>query len=245
MLELKNLAIPDIPLPPWEEVSKIPIIESNEKLQPATLASHLWRVYPIYFKMMLPHAVPECFLRMGVYKRLLKVASLLPETLTLVVLDGWRDFALQQHLFDTLVEIVKLKHPERSLLQIKEEVRSLVSPPSVLSSSPSPHLTGGAVDVTLCDKNGVLLDMGTVFDEASPWSYTASYEGINTPNDMQINIRNNRRLLYNAMISAGFTNLSSEWWHFDFGDQLWAWYSGNKNAQYGATNPDSLEKLWQ
>ena len=26
---------------------------------------------------------------------------------------------------------------------------------------------------------------------------------------------------------AGFTNLPSEWWHFDYGDKFWAYFTGN------------------
>ena len=35
-------------------------------------------------------------------------------------------------------------------------------------------------------------------------------------------IKNNRRILYNAMISEDFVNLPSEWWHYDYGDKVWA-----------------------
>lgn len=30
----------------------------------------------------------------------------------------------------------------------------------------------------------------------------------------------NRKILYDAMIIAGFTNYPEEWWHFDFGNQF-------------------------
>lgn len=26
------------------------------------------------------------------------------------------------------------------------------------------------------------------------------------------------------MLDAGFSNPSSGWWYYDFGDQLWTWY---------------------
>jgi D-alanyl-D-alanine dipeptidase len=87
--------------------------------------------------------------------------------------------------------------------------------------------------------------MGTLFDEASPLSYTASLEKVKRLSPEQKVARDNRRVLYNVMINAGFTNLPSEWWHFDFGNQLWAWYSGNQQAIYGATHPGSLKCLWQ
>ncbi len=245
MDEIQHPAIPEISLPEWEQVSQISIIESGEALQPASLAPEPLRVYPAYFKMGIPGAPPECHLRLGVYNRLLQAAAGLPDEIRLVVLDGWRPFVVQQHLFDTLINLMAHAYPGRSPDQLIAEARNLVSPPSSLNSAPSPHLTGGAVDVTLTDKNGRLLDMGTLFDEANPLSYTASLEGIGTLNTAQKTARNNRRILYQAMTGAGFTNLPSEWWHFDFGDQLWAWYSESGHAIYGATHPESLEKLWQ
>ena len=35
----------------------------------------------------------------------------------------------------------------------------------------------------------------------------------------------NRRLLYHVMTENGFTNLPSEWWHYDYGDRFWAYYN--------------------
>ena len=61
--------------------------------------------------------------------------------------------------------------------------------------------------------------MGTGFDAFSKKTNTVYYEGINNE------IRNNRRLLYYTMIKAGFTNLPSEWWHYDYGDRFWAYYT--------------------
>lgn len=29
-------------------------------------------------------------------------------------------------------------------------------------------------------------------------------------------------MLYNVMKAVGFTNLPSEWWHYDYGDDKWA-----------------------
>ena len=29
----------------------------------------------------------------------------------------------------------------------------------------------------------------------------------------------------NVMTKAGFTNLPSEWWHYDYGDRFWAYYN--------------------
>lgn len=245
MNKYQSIAIPDIPLPDWQQLNQIPIQESAEALHPASLAPAPVSVYPVYFKMGIPGALPECHLRSGVYQRLLKAATYLPANMRLVVLDGWRPFSVQQHLFDTLLNLMAHTYPDSSPEALIAKARTLVSPPSSKRSAPSPHLTGGSVDVTLADENGQILEMGTLFDEASPLSATASFENLQQPDKSQLQSRNNRRILYQAMTRAGFTNLPCEWWHYDFGNQLWAWYHGNKHAIYGATHVDSLETLWQ
>ncbi|WP_445010846.1 M15 family metallopeptidase [Vreelandella stevensii] len=53
------------------------------------------------------------------------------------------------------------------------------------------------------------------------------------------------RLLYDAMRQQGFTNLPSEWWHFDLGDQLWAHYGGHPHARYGPAELDTIENRWR
>ena len=50
--------------------------------------------------------------------------------------------------------------------------------------------------------------------------------------------RANRRLLYWLMIDAGFASNPSEWWHFSFGDQMWAKLRNEPEALYaGAEAP--------
>jgi len=237
--------IPEIQQPDWPGVAQIPITECGEGLQPASLAPEPLCTYPAYFKMGIPGAPPECHVRLGVYERLLQAAQQLPSGLRLVVLDGWRPFSVQQHLYDTLLNLMEHSLPQMSNEQLQAQARNLVSPPSTAVTAPSPHLTGGSVDITLADRYGHLLEMGTRFDEASPLSFTASFENRNDLSAAEQEARDNRRLLYNIMTDAGFTNLPSEWWHFDYGNQLWAWCSGNSQAIYGTTHPESLEDMWQ
>lgn len=237
-------AIPTLSMPDWLQLQRIPIIECGEPLQPAGLCRE-WLTWPAYFHQRISGAVPECHLRAGVFDRLLQAARSLPDDLQLVVLDGWRPFSVQQYLFDTLLNLMGHANPELSEYQLTARARELVSPPSTDSAAPSPHLTGGAVDVCLADSDGRLIDMGTRFDEASPLSFTAALEDDAHHAMGEFMARHHRRLLYRAMTDAGFTNLPSEWWHYDFGDQLWAWYSGESTARYGATHLPSLEHLWQ
>lgn len=75
----------------------------------------------------------------------------------------------------------------------------------------SRHCSGTAVDLTLTDKKGRELRMPTGFDQGGPMSYYA-YRGNN------LEIRRHLSALQQAMVTAGFTMLDTEWWHFDDAD---------------------------
>ncbi|MBB3190297.1 M15 family metallopeptidase [Halomonas cerina] len=238
-------AIAPHPEPDWSVVSRLPIAGSDEPLVPLSLAPAPLRIFPVYAKQGLPGAIDECYVREGVYRRLLRVARALPTDYGLVVLDGWRPWRVQQYLFETLHEALRAHHPELSEEALLERTREFVAVPSRDARAPSPHLTGGAVDVTLSDADGLPLDMGTLFDEAVPASHTAALEAIARPTSRERQARDNRRRLYGAMLEQGFTNLPSEWWHFDAGDQLWAHYGGHQQAVYGPAELETVESRWR
>ncbi|WP_234261497.1 M15 family metallopeptidase [Halomonas sp. MCCC 1A11062] len=237
--------VPSLDAPEWERVSALPITECGERLIPMSLAPEPIKVFPAYARLGIPGAVPECFVREGVYRALLQAARRLPEGIGMVVLDGWRPWRVQQYLFDTLHEAIHHHHPSLDEGELMVRTREFVSLPSRDPLAPSPHLTGGAVDVTLCDADGMPLDMGTQFDEAIPASHTDHLETLKASSAAQRQARDNRRLLYRVMHEAGFTNLPSEWWHYDFGDQLWAHYSGSGVARYGPAELDTIENRWR
>ena len=75
----------------------------------------------------------------------------------------------------------------------------------------SNHSRGTAIDVTLMDDRGHLLDMGAGFDEMHDRSH-AWHPSV--PPAAQRN-----RLLLNAiMFGGGFVGINSEWWHFELPD---------------------------
>ena len=72
----------------------------------------------------------------------------------------------------------------------------------------SVHNRASAVDLTILDKNGKALDMGTEFDELSIKSnHTYLY--------FSDTILKNRLFLKELMISCNFTPIRSEWWHYN------------------------------
>ena len=96
---------------------------------------------------------------------------------------------------------------------------------------PAVHSTGGAVDLTIVGPDGETLEMGTGFDEFNDATWTYAFEPDSGTGLVNDEARDNRRLLYNVMTEVGFTNLPSEWWHFDYGDGMWAQLK-NGNAIY-------------
>lgn len=235
--------IPRVEDPDWARVADIPIHENAEPLTTLRLAPTL-RVYPAYLHLGVPDAVTDCHVRTGVFERLLHASALLPEGYALVILDGWRPIAVQRHLYRALESTMSQHHPFADAETLERLTRQFVAPPSTAPHSPSPHLTGGAVDVTLCDEQGRLLHMGSRFDEVGPRSFTAYFEWAELVSAEDHNARQNRRLLHHAMTHAGFSNLSSEWWHYDYGNQLWAWHGGHEAAFYGPTELPRLEAQW-
>jgi D-alanyl-D-alanine dipeptidase len=72
----------------------------------------------------------------------------------------------------------------------------------------SRHNLGLAVDCTLVElATGRELRMGTAFDTFSAAAHTANATG---------EVAANRSRLVQAMAAEGFTNLSTEWWHFSY-----------------------------
>jgi D-alanyl-D-alanine dipeptidase len=154
-----------------------------------------------YHHAGLEDATRCAHLRQGAAARVYTAASTLPDGFGLAVLDAWRPLSLQQRLHE-------------SALRNATDPR-YVSEPSRDPATPPPHLTGGAVDVTLT-WNGAPLRLGTAFDDFSVEAHSASHE---TKSGL---VRELRRLLYWAMRDQGFVVLDSEWWHFEFGTRRWA-----------------------
>jgi D-alanyl-D-alanine dipeptidase len=75
----------------------------------------------------------------------------------------------------------------------------------------SPHSRGAAVDLTLIDRAGQELDMGTAFDAFTPLSHHAS-------NVVSSAAQRNRLLLLGVMTAAGWDFYRNEWWHYQLFD---------------------------
>lgn len=79
----------------------------------------------------------------------------------------------------------------------------------------SVHNYGAALDITLCDRQGNPVDMGTTFDffgELAQPQLEAHFLSEGKLTTQQIA---NRKLLRTVMQQAGFRQLPTEWWHYN------------------------------
>lgn len=229
MMEIENTN----PIPKLNKVDgwkNIEIRECGEKLVPINgqFASSIL-VDAQYYKQNIPHASETMFTREGVLKQLLVAASYLPKGYKLLIWDAWRPLEVQKAIFDSYVKKLKEKNnvPNENLIELAQKYVSL---PSQDTKKPSPHYTGGAIDLTICDQNGNQLKMGTHFDHFGPESAMCFYEN-SRPHSI---CAQNRRLLYHVMTKAGFSSYDEEWWHFDFGNQFDAAKKKEQFAIYGS-----------
>ena len=192
---------------------------------------------PKYYECGIPGAIPQIYVRKTVSEMLLSAARALPAGFKLKIFDAWRPFAVQKALYDDYFSNLRqaFEGKLKSDAELHKMASLFVSYPSTDPNSPFVHSTGGAVDLTIVDPSGKELNMGTDFDEFSDAAHTAYFE---TGSDIEI--RDNRRLLYHTMLSAGFTNYPSEWWHYDYGDRFWAAITNRKSIYPGIyMNPSS------
>lgn len=146
--------------------------------------------------------------------------------LQLKIFDAFRPHAVQQFMVDfTAARLARERgldfpaaaHDERE--SILRAVYSIWARPSDDPALPTPHSTGGAIDLTLVDAGGAELRMGGAIDEISARSLP-NYYRLKSGKDFT-HYHSNRELLCSVMESAGFRRLSHEWWHFSYGDQMW------------------------
>lgn len=204
----------------WKEVK---IQENNEPLVSLNdFAPEYIQVKSQYFEQNIKGALEICYCRKGVAQKLIEAAKYLPKGYKFLIWDAWRTVEVQQSIFNNFKVELKLKHPKLiDDYQLQKATEKYVSLPSSDPLKPSPHLTGGAIDLTIVNDEQVRLEMGTEFDFFGKTAKTDFFE-TNSKTDNDFIVRDNRRLLYNILINCGFTNYPEEWWHFDFGNQFWA-----------------------
>ncbi|MCG8532376.1 MAG: M15 family metallopeptidase [Desulfovibrionales bacterium] len=229
--------IPPMKVPSWDDVYSIQINEEGEDIVSLSELGDLISIQPTYWLAGIEGSFPGCYVRASVLQKLEEASRLLPDGLRLMVLDGWRSQTTQRSLFNDCYSVLRKQHPELEQSVVTQRAKQFVALPSENATRPSPHSTGGAVDLMIVDNNDQQLFFGAPFDFPGDISTTRYYEELLEKGEM-LDAQNeqamyNRRLLYDVMIAAGFVNYHNEWWHFEYKTQRWAYMLSKPEAYYG------------
>jgi zinc D-Ala-D-Ala dipeptidase len=168
--------------------------------------------------------VERPLVRSGVAARLAVAQLLLPPGRRLRVVEGHRCPDDQLAIWRRYAADVARDHPLADADERRRLTSRFVSPLEV-----APHVAGAAVDVTLVDRLGREVDLGTPVDATPEESGGACFtDAVVGPAAQE-----ERRLLIEAMTGAGFVNYPTEWWHWSHGDRYWAWSTRTAAAIYG------------
>ena len=164
--------------------------------------------------------------REAIFEKIGRISKILDkQNKRLIIRSVWRGFAHQKLLRDRRIKIIKKKYPNKSLEEICEIVSYFIAP-----EAESMHSTGGAVDALIYDlEKDCVMDFGNndgLHLELNETCYTFHP-------DISPQVRKNRELLINLFDKEGFVVDPKEYWHFDYGNVIWAIEKGEKYAKYG------------
>lgn len=169
--------------------------------------------------------------------------------LELLLWDGYRTIDTQRDIWAFFIEEAERRLSNPTEKEKSEFAAQFISDPTRFSledaTSWPVHSTGGAIDLTLrLLESKQPLFMGSVFDDSSILSHTRFFEEKIALEDKSSLATSDyaalqgRRILYHTLRSLGMTNFANEWWHFDWGTQLWSLTramedKNNEKAWYG------------
>jgi D-alanyl-D-alanine dipeptidase len=182
------------------------------------------------YNQVIEGSLPDIWARRSIAEKLVSVNRILqPYGVELFVFDAYRPVECQKGLWKFFwAEAARLK-PNADEAELRDYVLNYVSDPSLFDAANARtwpvHACGGAVDLTLRKiGSGDVLDMGARFDEMDPVVYSDALERKLVAHTIAADDPRlwNRRLLHWAMTQEGFINYPFEFWHFNFGDQMYA-----------------------
>lgn len=215
---------------------QVPIQDCGEPLLPIPAALFARTEPHPYVSLAAPYGDKSpYYLRQGVLERLIQAQHLLQQrqpSWRIQIFDAYRPISVQQFMVDySLQQLLQTAGlaletaDQAQKQQALEQVQQFWAIPSLDPATPPPHSTGAAVDVTLVDATGPV-EMGSPIDEMSPRSFPNHFATVATPLGQMAH--QHRTILYEVMTAAGFEQHPQEWWHFSYGDQLWAWLVGQR-----------------
>ena len=150
----------------------------------------------------------------------LEKIGVLPKGCSLKIFDGYRPNSVQQYMIEFEgAEYAKRDGKDYAQLNEAEqqkymdEAMEIFAEPSADLKKPPPHSSGGTLDLTLVDKNGKELYMGTKIDENSKRIVFDYFEFSKIKREREAH--KNREILKTVMAAGHFYHNPNEWWHYD------------------------------
>lgn len=171
------------------------------------------------------------WVRKSVADRLNEATTKVPKGLKLALLEGWRAPHIQLRMYLAVEKMLRERHPEWSDVKLKRKLNQFTAPPHH-KKVPPPHTTGGAIDVFLAHPNGKLLNHILPFERNDHRCFPMYAEGLGDE------AKETREILRSCLEPTGLTNYPSEYWHWSYGDQGWAYRGGHPHALYDKRLPE-------
>lgn len=188
--------------PSTQNSYKVNTLVDIQEINPSILVDLKYATEDNFTKKKLYTNINKAYLQEDVAKRLSAVQVYLKKLrpdLTLLVYDGTRPLSVQQEMWNAL-----------DTIPVKDRIKFVSNP-----ASGSIHNYGAAVDLTLARNDGTPLDMGATYDDIRLIAYPSKEAYFLAKGELSEQQVENRKLLRQVMRYQGFTNISTEWWHFN------------------------------
>jgi D-alanyl-D-alanine dipeptidase len=213
---MNNQITKTLPKSAWQDVV---IVENNERLVEVVETATL-----IHGSQFGPWESNNSYLLRETVATMLDEASRkLSDGYKLAIVEGVRSIEKQQEHWNRKFEHFSAEHPEWSQEEVEHQTALVVARSAPLAN----NNCGGAVDVALV-YNSELVDMGTKPQALAEKKVVEMFLELITNEQVQ-----NRTILREAMESVGFVWYPGEWWHYCYGDRMWAVYTERKECFYG------------
>jgi len=148
-------------------------------------------------------------------------------------LEGWRPPYIQRRMFAWSFRRFKDRYPDWSETRLRRLASQFTAPMD--EHVPPPHTTGGAIDLMLANENNEVLDHLSPYVPRDHKAFPFAAAGLSD------DARRHRDMLAQAFSTGAMTNYPSEYWHWSYGDQGWAYRGRHEHALYSAVTPEGWE----
>ena len=214
-----NQIITILPKSAWQDVV---IKENNEPL------IEIVEIERIKLGLIKKPGETSFLVRKTILEKLKKVTKNLPTQFNLTIIEGYRSIEAQQRSWDRSFDALKEENLSWSDIEIENKVKLVVARPHPLAN----HHCGGAVDLTLAHSDNTLVDMSSPYPSQGYGMEIRSkfpmFSEFITDEQKQ-----NRKILRDVMLNSGLVFYPGEWWHYCYGDRMWAVYTKQKECFYG------------